>query len=153
MYFYKLTTVVSISNMSIFRCYTEGISMTFILSCTTLMCFQMNCSATPRCHLTRGLNIHKKPSGWSFVIRELLTPVSRALQRWAFHTSWAAQTFWSNTFWSIGRTSWQYLSEFTLPLAGLWLICEDMQIICNRSQHVFWTTERGLCTRLEVVPL
>ena len=63
--------MVSISDMSIFRCCSEGISMSPIFSCTTWMCFQMKYSVTPMCHLTRRLNIHKKPSGWCFMIREI----------------------------------------------------------------------------------
>ena len=90
----ELSTVVNVEQVH-FHCSSEGISTTFILSCTTWMCFQMNCSVTPQVPLTRGLNIHKKPSGWSFVIQNCLTPVSwklfRALQRWAFYTSWTAQ--------------------------------------------------------------
>ena len=51
----------------VLRCISIG----SIFSCTTWTCFQMKCSVTPRCHLSRHLKIHKKPSSWSFVIREL----------------------------------------------------------------------------------
>ena len=92
----ELSTVVNVEHIH-FHCSSEDISTTFILSCTTWMCFQMNCSVTPRWHLTRHLNIHKKPSGWSLWSGNCSTPVSwelsPALQRWAFHTSWTAQVF------------------------------------------------------------
>ena len=75
-----------------------GISMSLIFSCTTAMCFQMNCSVTPGCHLTRCLNIHKRLSGWSLVIRELFHSsflrTFPSTTKMGFHTNWAAQAFW-----------------------------------------------------------
>ena len=78
----------------------------------------------PRCHLTWRLNIHKKPSGWSFVIQNCLTPVSwklfRALQRWAFHTSWTAQVS------CIQNSQYRWLG----------FDCENMQIVnIGHSMH------------------
>ena len=94
-------------------------------------------SVTPRCDLTRCLNIHKKPTGWSFVIRELFYySLLRTFQS-TTKIDVSHQLSCSSvlcTFWSICRTSWQYLaSEFTTLLAGLYLCkCGNCK---HRSQH------------------
>ena len=119
------------SNMSIFCCCFEGISMSSIFSCTTQMCFQMKFSGPPGViwqDISTSTRSQVAEVSWS---GNCLTPVSwelsPALQRWAFQGSWAAQVFEHLLI------HWPYQLKIscTQNLQYCWLgfNCENLQIV------------------------
>ena len=118
----ELSTVVNVEQVH-FHCSSEGISTTFILSCTTWMCFQMNCSVTPQVPFDMTSQ-HPQEAKWlKFRDPEL------------FDSSFL-KTFPSTTemgFLHQLNCSSILHSKFTVPLAGLWLW--EYANCKYRSQH------------------
>ena len=145
-------------NMSIFCCCSEGISMSSVFSCTTQMCFQMKCSVTPRCHLSRHLEQDPQKAKWlkfrdqEIVRLQFLENIPEYYRDGLFTPAELLKHL--SIFWSIGRTSYHYLSEFTVLLPGLWLwesanckyTCRSQHTICSGLSHLIryiplWMTQ------------
>ena len=138
--------------MSIFHCYSEGISMTFILSCTTLMCFQMNCSVTSRCVSFDKRSQHPQEAKWlkfrdqgivdSSFLRTILSTTEMGFSH---------QLSCSSILIEHLLIHWPY--QLTIPFRihsnsqyrWLGFDCEDIQIVIGHS--MYFGKSKGVCAR------